>query len=212
MHDTGSKVVLGKSISGNGYQEGVQILDLLAAHPSTARHISYKLAQYFVNDQPPQALVQRMASRFTESQGNIRAVLGTLFQSPEFWEPTAYRQKFRTPYEYVLAIARATGQTTLDNGKWTGALKQLNMPLYACPTPDGYKNTRDAWLNPDGMMRRLNIALGLSRGMGSGVANPNQLLQTLGNSFSSTSMTAFQSTPPPMLAAAILGSPEMMTR
>jgi uncharacterized protein (DUF1800 family) len=211
MHDFEPKTVLGKTIAGSGYQEGIQILDLLAAHPSTARNISYKLAQYFVSDQPPDTLVQRMASRFTETKGNIRAVLGTLFQSSEFWAPNHYRQKFRTPYEYVLALARATGQTTLENEKWTGLLRQLNMPLYACPTPDGYKNTREAWLSPDGMMRRLNIALGLSRGGGAG-GNPNQILQTLGNSFSQTSMSAFQSIPQSMLAAAILGSPEMMTR
>jgi uncharacterized protein (DUF1800 family) len=163
-HDDGDKDWLGKHIGAQGQREGEFALDILAAHPATAHHISYELAQYFVNDAPPPALVDKLAKRFLDTQGDIREVLRTLFASPEFWSSAQLDSKFKTPYQYVVSAARATGMTITNIRPLLGALTQLGMPLYGCQTPDGYKNTEDAWLNPDALTRRINFATALASG------------------------------------------------
>ena len=163
-HDQGDKTWMGHSINANGQAEGEFALDELAKSPATARHISYKLAQYFVADQPPPHLVEQLARRFTQSGGDIRAVLNTLFHSPEFWDPANYGGKFKTPYQYVLSALRASDAHVVNYLPVLGALRQLGMPLYGCQTPDGYKNTQEAWLNPDALTRRINFATALAAG------------------------------------------------
>ncbi len=108
-HDFSDKVFMGYKIHGSGISEGLQALDILAKSPATARHISYELAQYFVTDQPPKTLVDRLSKRFLATDGNIREVLNSLFHSPEFWNAQYYSAKFKTPYEYVVSAVRATG-------------------------------------------------------------------------------------------------------
>ncbi len=163
-HDNGAKVWLGHQIASNGQQEGEYALDVLALHPATAKHISFQLAQYFVADQPPQALVDRMTARYLATDGDIREVLRTLFYSAEFRDPRAINAKFKTPYQYVVSAARASGYSIRNVQPLVGTLAQLGMPLYGCQTPDGYKNTEAAWLNPEGMTRRINFATALASG------------------------------------------------
>ena len=163
-HDNGSKVWLGHQIEPNGQQEGEYALDVLAMHPATAKHISFQLAQYFVADQPPDALVARMTARYLATDGDIREVLRTLFYSPEFRDPRTINAKFKTPYQYVISAARASGYAMQNVQPLVGTLAQLGMPLYGCQTPDGYKNTEAAWLNPEGMTRRINFATALASG------------------------------------------------
>ncbi len=163
-HDNGPKVWLGHQIAANGQQEGEYALDVLAMHPATAKHISFQIAQYFVADQPPQALVDRMTARYLATDGDIREVLRTLFYSPEFRDPRTINAKFKTPYQYVVSAARASGYPIRNVQPLVGTLAQLGMPLYGCQTPDGYKNTEAAWLNPEGMTRRINFATALASG------------------------------------------------
>lgn len=163
-HDRGDKEWLGHHVSARGQSEGEWALDVLASQPATARHISYQLAQYFVADQPPAALVDRLAQRFLETQGDIQAVLRTLFASPEFWASAHVGTKFKTPYQYVVSSARATELNVTNIRPLLGTLPQLGMPLYGCQTPDGYKNTEEAWLNPDALTRRINFATALASG------------------------------------------------
>jgi uncharacterized protein (DUF1800 family) len=163
-HDPGNKLWLGKTLRPAGQTEGEQALDLLAAHPQTAHHIAFQLAQYFVADEPPPALVAQLARRFEQTQGDIRAVLRSLFDSNEFRSPAVYGLKFKTPYRYVLSALRATALPVNNVRPVLGSLQQLGMPLYGCQTPDGYKNTEAAWLNPDAMTRRINLATGLASG------------------------------------------------
>jgi uncharacterized protein (DUF1800 family) len=163
-HDFTAKRLLGETIPGNGINEGERALDLLARHPATARHLSYQLAQYFVADNPPPALVERMATRYRASDGAIRDVLETLFASPEFWDQRYYAAKFKTPYEFVVSAARATGVPVRNPRPLINTMAGLGMPLYGCQTPDGYKNTQDAWLNPEAMMMRLSFATALGAG------------------------------------------------
>ncbi len=163
-HDFSSKTLLGHTIEGSGIDEGEQALDLLARSPATANHLSFQLAQYFVADDPPKPLVSRMASRYLESDGDIRAVLQILFTSPEFWDPRYYRAKFKTPYEYVISCARATAVPITNYRPLYGTMALLGMPIYGCQTPNGYANTEDAWLNPDAMMTRLSFVTALGNG------------------------------------------------
>jgi uncharacterized protein (DUF1800 family) len=163
-HDAGTKLFLGHTIRSAGIAEGEQAMDILARSPATARHLSFELAQYFVADQPDPALIDALTQRYLETDGDIREVLRTLFKSPQFWSPSGFSQKFKTPYEYLVSSVRAAGLSVTDVRPLEGQLNQLGMPLYGYQTPDGYKNTRDAWLNADAMNRRLNFATALGAG------------------------------------------------
>ena len=217
-HDNSDKIFLGTPIKGGGMEEGEKALDILANHPSTARYISYKLAQYFVADNPPNTLVNKLAKSFQGTNGNIRLVLQTLFDSREFWDTKYYNSKFKNPYQYLISAARATGTDNPNFGRINGMLNQLGMPLFSCVTPDGYKNTKEAWLNPDAMMRRVSFATPISRGGLSQdkpknkVVEPAQLMTTLGNNLSPQTRETVTKSPNNLQAALILGSPEMMQR
>jgi uncharacterized protein (DUF1800 family) len=163
-HDSSTKVFLGRTIRGAGISEGEEALDILAQHPSTARHISYELAQYFVSDEPPKSLVDRLAREYLNTQGDIRSVLKALFHSPEFWDERYFATKFKTPYEYVISAVRAAGTPATNTRPLYGVMAQLGMPLYHCQTPDGYKNIQEAWLNPNAMTQRINFATALAAG------------------------------------------------
>lgn len=213
-HDSSNKVFLGQQIPGGGIEEGEQALDILARHPATARHISYKLAQYFVTDEPPAALVKRLAKRFQETDGEIRLVLETLFQSPEFWDAQYYGSKFKTPYQYIVSALRIADIKQPNFRRIIGTLQQLGMLPYGCLTPNGYKNTQDAWLNSDAMLRRVSFATALAKGRFSEdePANTNQMAQTLGNNFSVHTQQVMQKSPAKLRSAILLGSPEMMKK
>lgn len=237
-HDFSDKLFLGRTIRGSGVAEGEEALDILARHPATARHIGFALAQYFVADEPPPALVKLLSRRFLDTDGDIRAVLDALFHSPEFWDRKYYGNKFKTPYQYAVSAVRATGANVVNVRPLYGMLMQLGMPLYGCPTPDGYKNTRAAWLNPDAMTRRIGFATALAGGRlpleqpveesgfmrlkSNGMkretaptaepANDVELAATLGGRFSPSTQSAIDAAPRPLRAALILGSPEFMQR
>jgi hypothetical protein len=163
-HDYSNKVFLGQTIKGSGIAEGEQAFDILAKSPATARRISYKLAQYFVADQPPKPLVDRLSQKYLSTDGNIREVLNTLLHSPEFWDSRNYNAKFKTPYQYALSAVRATGIEVTNFRPVFNFLQEAGMPLYGCLTPDGYKNTEAAWLNPDALTRRISFATALANG------------------------------------------------
>lgn len=213
-HDFGDKVLLGNTIKGSGEDEVEQALDILAHHPSTARHISYQLAQYFVADQPPASLVDRLSQKFSQTDGNITAVLETLFQSPEFLNPQYYDSKFKTPYEYVVSLIRAANINPSNFKQVAATIAQMGMPIYGCITPDGYKNTREAWLSPDAMIRRLSLATSIANGLFNErqPVDPNQVSQTLDNGFSSNTQEVINSSEPKLKTALMLGSPEMLNR
>jgi uncharacterized protein (DUF1800 family) len=163
-HDPGDKVVLGQTIPENGMNEGMQVLDMLAHHPNTAKFIARKLAMRFVADNPPPALVDRLAQKFLSTDGDIREVLRTLFKSPEFWSPKAYRAKVKTPFEFVVSSLRATGTDLNNPGPALGILNKMGMPLYQMVPPTGYSMTESTWMNSEALIDRMNYALALSNG------------------------------------------------
>ncbi|MEO8922136.1 MAG: DUF1800 domain-containing protein [Caldimonas sp.] len=163
-HDNGDKEWLGHHVGGRGQAEGEWALDILASHPSTAHHISFELAQYFVADVPPPALVERLSKRFMDSGGDIGSVLKMLFASAEFRDPEIRDAKFKTPYQYLASSVRASNLPVSNVRPLLATLYGLGMPLYGCPTPDGYKNTEEAWLNPDAITRRIDFATAFAAG------------------------------------------------
>jgi uncharacterized protein (DUF1800 family) len=163
-HDPGDKLVLGQAIAENGANEGIEALDRLAHNPNTARFISKKLAMRFVADDPPPALVDRMAQKFLSTDGDIRELLRTLFKSPEFWSAKAYRAKVKTPFEFVISSLRATGTDLNNPGPMLGILNKMGMPLYQVVPPTGYSMTASTWMNSEALIDRMNYALALSDG------------------------------------------------
>ncbi len=161
-HEPGPKVVMGKTIQENGEQEGLEVLHRLATSPATAHHVSQQLAERFVSDTPPPALVDRMAKSWVHSDGDIRQVLRTMVNSPEFWSRDAYRAKVKTPEEFVLSAVRATGGQVDRPAVVLNAMGQLGMPFYGCQTPNGYSWTAGAWVNSGDLLTRINIALALA--------------------------------------------------
>ncbi|CAN7703829.1 DUF1800 domain-containing protein [Pseudoduganella sp. LjRoot289] len=206
-HDGGDKLWLGRVVKPQGQAEGEYALDVLAVHPATARHVSAKLAQYFVQDQPPPALVERMAQTWVASKGDIRSVLATLFASAEFMAPEARGAKFKTPYQFVISAARAGAAPLAEVRPVMGALDRLGMPLYGCQTPDGYKNTQQAWLNPDALSRRIGYAATLAQGV-----DPAMVQAALGETVSARTLGIVAASPEKIRTAMLLGSPDFMQR
>jgi uncharacterized protein (DUF1800 family) len=163
-HEPGPKYVLGRKIGEHGEKEGEEMLDVLAHHPSTAKFISRKLAMRFVSDNPPQALIDRMAETFLKKDGDIREVLRTMFHSPEFWAADAYRAKMKTPFEFVASAARASGADIQNALPLVATLNRMGMPLYAMQPPTGYSMKADAWVNSSALLNRMNFALQLASG------------------------------------------------
>ncbi len=163
-HDSGEKLFLGQTIKGGGPEEGAQAIAILVHSPVTARHISYELAQYFVADNPPQSLVDKLTKRYLETDGDIREMLNTLFHSSEFQDPKYYGAKFKSPYQYVVSSLRVSGQPVQNPLLLAAQLNQFGMPLYGCQTPNGYQNTEAAWLSPDALTRRISFATALASG------------------------------------------------
>ena len=169
MHEPGPKFVLGRRIKPKGEDEGKEVLHMLATSPQTAHFISLKLAERFVSDDPPPALVDRMAKTFQKKKGDIREVLTTLFQSPEFWSADTYRAKVKTPLEFVASAVRATGADVEDAFPLARQIANLGMPLYSAQPPTGYSMKADTWVSSSALLGRMNFALGLTSGKVRGV-------------------------------------------
>jgi len=163
-HDTGTKQVLGQTIQSGGENEGLQVLHMLATSPATAKFISHKLAVRFVSDDPPQALVNRMAATFLKTDGDIKAVLRTMFDAPEFWSPKVYRAKVKTPIEFMVSALRASDATVNNALPLVQAMDRLGMPLYGMQTPNGYSWVSEPWVSTTALVSRMNFALVLSGG------------------------------------------------
>jgi len=172
-HDRSEKIILGHTIkAGGGMDDGERVLDIVAAHPSTAKHIAGELAIRFVSDTPPPALVDRLAAKFTSSKGDLREVMRALVNSPEFLSPGAYRVKVKTPFEFVASALRATGAEIRVALPLAKTLKDMGMPLYFCQPPTGYDDTSTAWVNAGALVSRMNFAVDLSKNAIRGVRVP----------------------------------------
>lgn len=212
-HDQAEKIFLGHTISANGIQEGETALDILASHPATAHFISFKLAQYFVADQPPSSLVNQLAKEFIASRGDIKQLMNVLIHSQEFNQPQYYKQKFKTPYQYLVSLVRMAEIKQPNLKRMRGMLKQLSMPIYLCLAPTGYRYTQSVWLNPQAMLQRTSLATAIANG----ALNPDygikqkQLLDNFGN-LSHHTKQVITNSPGKLRSALMMGSPEAMYR
>ncbi len=229
MHDTGEKTVLGHKIPANrGEQDGLDVIDILAHHPSTAKFISRELAQRFVADDPPQALVDRMAQTFTKTDGDLRAVLETMFTSPEFFSEGAWQSKIKSPFEMVVSAVRAVQGDVSDTYALVQKISDLGEPLYSKLAPTGYPNTGEPWLSTQGVMGRMNFSASLASGLFSGVKvdratvegkdSPTIARQLLGHDPSPPTLAALaqgvdsKQVSPLFIASLVLGSPDFQRR
>jgi uncharacterized protein (DUF1800 family) len=173
-HDEGDKRVLGHVIAaGGGEADGLAVIDIVTRHPSTARTLATTLVRRFVSDDPPPALVERAAATFRRTDGDIRAVLETIFTAPEFWSAAAYRAKIKSPAEVVVSAVRAldgrlappgTGPELFQGGGFVLAreVAKLGEPLYEAQPPTGYPDRAEFWVNTGALLGRMNFALGLA--------------------------------------------------
>jgi uncharacterized protein (DUF1800 family) len=164
LHDDKPKMVLGHKIDAGVMKDGEEVLDILSRDPHTAHHLAFEIAQHFVSDNPPEALVERMSQTYLASDGDIRAVLHTMIYSPEFWSRDAYQVKIKTPLELVASAARAVGadvSVPLPMVQWTA---RIGEPLYQCQPPTGYSEKAADWVNTGALLNRLNYSLTLTSG------------------------------------------------
>jgi uncharacterized protein (DUF1800 family) len=163
LHDSGAKTVMGiRFAAGGGMEEGERMIHMLAHHPATAHRIAYKLCQRLVADEPPPALVDRVAAKFLASDGDLRLTVKAVIASPEFWDRAVYRAKVKSPFEYTISAVRAVNGTITDATPIARALQQIGEPLYGAQPPTGYSDKADVWINTGALMNRLNFALSLA--------------------------------------------------
>jgi uncharacterized protein (DUF1800 family) len=169
-HDKGEKLVLGVKIpAGGGKDDGLKVIDILAHSPQTAHFISKSLAIRFVSDNPPEALVQKMAATFMSTDGDIREVMSTMLKAPEFWAPANFRSKVKSPLEMVVSSIRALNADVDFVQQMNGTMNQLGEPLYRKLEPTGYSNRSTDWMNSASLLARMNFANNLAQGHVNGV-------------------------------------------
>jgi uncharacterized protein (DUF1800 family) len=174
-HEPGDHIMLGKSYRENGVEQGREALRDIARHPSTAKHIAFKLVRHFVADEPPPALVARLTKVFQETDGDLAAVSTALVQAPEAWAPQA--TKLRSPLEFIGAALRATGRAP-EFQPLAGWLNALGQPVWQPLGPDGFSDQSSYWSAPEGISARLDVAFQLAR-QTPGTGNPIELLDAV---------------------------------
>lgn len=161
-HEPGARSVLGRRYAEGGVEQGRAILADLARHPSTARHLSLKLARHFIADDPPPALVERMASAYVRSDGDLSAVYRAMIESDLAWGDGA--RKFKTPDDFLVSAMRASG---LDAGarpaQLVALLAQLGQPPFTPRSPAGFADTAADWTGPDALWKRVQAAQALAQ-------------------------------------------------
>jgi uncharacterized protein (DUF1800 family) len=161
LHDPGVKTVLGTRITAGGVEDGIKVVDLLARHPATAKFIATKLVRRFVADDPPAFLVNRAAEAFRRSDGDIRAVIQSIIEAPEFFSPEVYRAKIKKPIEYVASALRVMEAETKVTPQLLRYLGRMGEPLFLSQPPTGYSDVGSSWISSDMLLTRMNFATDL---------------------------------------------------
>ncbi len=204
LHDSGEKILLGRTFRSAGIREGEEALRMLARHPATAQRIARRLATTFVADKPPQELVDRLADTFSRTGGDIRAVMQTLVDSPAFWR--ADNTLFKTPLDFACSALTAHGgaKNQREIALTLGFLAQAGQPLHGWQTPDGYKTDAATWLAPEALTRRADYAMAL----GGRMPEPLYLQPYL----SGATRERIAQEAPAARAGLMLASPDFMTK
>ena len=169
-HDASEKTILGHTFpAGRGMEDGEAVLDLVANHSATARHLATKIAVRFVSDEPPVSLIDRLTEAFEDSGGEVREVLRALVHSPEFWAPEARRQKVKSPFEVAISSVRALDGEVYRPRQLADWISRMGQRLYAYQAPTGFPDRGEAWVNTGSLLNRMNFGLQLAAGEVRGV-------------------------------------------
>jgi len=162
-HDNEEKTVLGKHFAeGGGYEEGLTLLNMLARHPSTAQFISKKIATRFVNDNPSQTLIDKMAKTFTKTDGDIRQVMMTMVSSAEFWSPASLREKTKSPFELAISAVRGLDADITQPYQLFNWINRMGQKMYYYQAPTGFPDRGQYWINTGALLNRMNFGLALA--------------------------------------------------
>jgi len=210
MHEPGPQTVLGRSYPQDGDAQGRAVLLDLAHHPATATHIAAKLVKHFVADTPPKPLVDRLAKRFRDTQGDLMEVTKTLVTSPEAW--SAPRTKLKKPGEWTIAAMRASGLPIKDVRRIVNTQNLLGEPLWRPPAPKGFSDDSAAWM--DGIAQRLDIANQVARLVGNTGTEPDAMVDAALGPLASddTRQTIKRAESRPQALALLLMTPEFQRR
>ncbi len=209
MHQPGAQTVVGKSYAEDGAAQGRAVLASLARRPETSRHISTKLARHFIADEPPPALVDRLARRFHDTDGDLKEMAKTLVTAPEAWD--APRSKLKRPTEWVVSVLRAGGIAPPDVRPVMQAQNLLGEPLWRPPAPKGFADESATWL--DGLPQRLDIANQLARRDGNGADPRDTFEEVIGPLASTETRQAItRSESRPQALALLFMAPEFQRR
>ena len=210
-HEPGPQQLLGKVYEDTGVAQGEAALADIARHPSTAKFIALKLAQHFVADAPPPALLAQLEGVFRKTDGDLKAVALALLESNEAWQaPVA---KMRTPYEYLIATGRLLARIPEDPGRYFAGLQALGQPLWTPPGPNGFPDSNAAWAVPEGMKLRLDLAAQVSARIPDSL-DPRELLDIVAGEAASaeTRQTIARAETRQQALALLLMSPEFQRR
>jgi uncharacterized protein (DUF1800 family) len=210
-HEPGSHTLLGKSYLDTGLAQGQDALKDLARHPSTAKFVATKLARHFVADDPPPALVTRLAQRFTRSDGDLKALALELLDADEAWK--APLTKIRSPYEAVIATGRMLARVPEQPMRYLGNLSVLGQPLWSPAGPNGFADTNDVWASPEGLKLRLDLAAQIAARAGDAF-DPRELIDVIAGGAASkeTQQTIERAESRQQAMALLLMSPEFQRR
>lgn len=161
-HDNGTKTVLGQKVDEGGIKDGLKVIDILVKSPATAKFIARKLCVKFVNDNPDDAIVNRVAAAFSRSNGDIRSTLRAIFTDKEFFAPENYRAKIKTPFELAISAIRTIGADTTASPAVVAMLNKLGEVPYGYQAPTGYPDTAEDWVNTGALLERLNFTVALA--------------------------------------------------
>jgi uncharacterized protein (DUF1800 family) len=209
MHEPAPQKVIDKVYPDTGFEQGRAVLQALARHPATARHVATKLARHFVADDPPLALVDKLSKRFLDTQGNLKEMAKALVAAPESW--AAPPRKLKRPGEWVIGMLRATNSDPPDMRPIMQAQTLLGEPLWRPPAPNGFADQDEAWI--DGMAQRLDIATQAARRVGNQI-DPKALLDTALGPLASadTRQTINRAESRPQALALLFMAPEFQRR
>ena len=210
IHEPGARSIMGKRYGQSGEAQAQAVLDDLARHPATARHIATKLARHFAADDPPPALVARLEQSFLQTGGDLPALYRVLIEAPEVWSGPP---KFRTPWDWTIGALRATGIKTLPAKSVAATLQQLGQAVWKPGSPAGYDDIAASWAGPDALYRRVEVAQRIAERTAATIdARTVAPLLFPGTLSAATATALARAESGPQALALLLASPEMMRR
>lgn len=211
IHEPGSRTIIGKTYNQTGLAQAEAVLADLANNAATAKHIAAKLARHFVDDNPPESLVNKLSQTYLQSKGNLSAVYRTLIDAAESWQPTP--AKFKTPWEWLISSLRGLSKQSLDNMNIAQILNQLGQSVWKPGSPAGFDDVAETWAAPNALLRRVEMSQRLAASMGDKVDARTLGDKVLVGAISTETKTAISRAESATTALALLlVSPEFLRR